>query len=58
MAESTRAERKLQVVMKRLKFLDGYTGKNDVHHGVRLAVSMIRGDLRSAAQLLSREARK
>ena len=42
----------LQAALDRLKFLDGYTGDNDIHRGVRFAVCLIRADINRERQLI------
>jgi hypothetical protein len=40
----------LRVLKARMKWLSSYTGDNDTHRGVLLALTFLDGDLRSAQQ--------
>jgi len=42
----------LQAVLKRVKFLEQYTGDHEFHRGCRLAASLIRHDINRARQLI------
>jgi len=53
--EAKRNDAILQAVLKRLRFLDGYTNKCETHHGVRLAVSLIRSDINRQRQLIRKD---
>lgn len=53
--ECERKDAILKIVMKRLKFLEGYTGDCDTHHGVRLAAMLLRSDIRSVQQRIPRD---
>jgi len=53
--EAKRNAKLLKVICERLKFLDGYSGNNDTHHGVRLAVALIRSDLNSAVKRIPKK---
>lgn len=45
-----KAVAQVKAVRRRLKWLDAYCGDSDTHRGVRLAVSIIRTEMRRAAR--------